>query len=192
MKKFLFSFLAIFCIFVTVNSCQAFTVQGDGVSVEISDEYVSYVCLKGSDSSSGYILASKVKGIFKKNWVSGQGSYMYYFYPDGSTTYTTYDQFAINSGYNMSGPTTVTCLKYSNNTILQCNTTIMYGTVNPNGSQVEGDIIYQPDTTIGDVNSNLKITYEYNEELTECKINATLVDGAFTDKIYYSNYQPRC
>ena len=46
------------------------------------------------------------------------------------------------------------------------------------------------DDTIQDNNSKLKITYEYNEAKTECKINATLVDGAFTDKIYYSNLMP--
>lgn len=46
------------------------------------------------------------------------------------------------------------------------------------------------DDTIGDPNSRLQISYEYNEDNTECKINATIKDGAFTDKIYYSNYMP--
>lgn len=46
------------------------------------------------------------------------------------------------------------------------------------------------DDTIGDLNSRLQITYEYNEDNTECKINATIKDGAFTDKIYYSNDMP--
>lgn len=46
------------------------------------------------------------------------------------------------------------------------------------------------DDTIGDPNSKLQVTYEYNEDNTECKINATIKDGAFTDKIYYSNYMP--
>lgn len=193
MKKVFFSFLAIFCFFIAFNSCQALTIQGDGVTVEISDEFVSYVCIKGSDDSTGHILASKVKGIFKKNWVSGQSSYMYYFYPDGSDTYTTFYQFHINSGSNMAGPSSVTCVKYSNNTVLQGNTTIMYGVVRGTDSHYEGEIVYQPipdDPAIGDASSKLKLTYEYNEEFTECKINATLEDGSFTDKIYYSNYQP--
>ena len=46
------------------------------------------------------------------------------------------------------------------------------------------------DDTIGDPNSRLQVTYEYNEDNTECKINATIKDGAFTDKIYYSNDMP--
>lgn len=60
------------------------------------------------------------------------------------------------------------------------------------------DIIYNDvliassmeDDTIGDPNSRLQVTYEYNEDNTECKINATIKDGSFTDKIYYSNYMP--
>lgn len=193
MKKVFFSFIAIFCFFIAFNSCQALTIQGDGVAVEISDEYVSYVCLKGDgsegDGYGGVILASKVKGIFKKNWVSNQGSYMYYFYPEGSDSYTKYDKFSINSGSNMAGPTNGTCWKFSNNTVLQGNTTIMYGTVRGTDTHYEGEIVYQPtpdDPAIGDASSKLKLTYEYNEEFTECKINATLEDGVFTDKIYYS------
>lgn len=46
------------------------------------------------------------------------------------------------------------------------------------------------DDTIGDPNSRLQISYEYNEDNTECKINATIKDGAFTDKIFYSNDLP--
>lgn len=46
------------------------------------------------------------------------------------------------------------------------------------------------DENISDNSSKLKITYEYNTEYTECTISATLIDGAFTDKIFYSNYQP--
>lgn len=46
------------------------------------------------------------------------------------------------------------------------------------------------DDTIGDPNSRLQVTYEYNEDNTECKINATIKDGSFTDKIFYSNYMP--
>lgn len=46
------------------------------------------------------------------------------------------------------------------------------------------------DVTIGDNTSRLKLSYEYNENNTECKINATLENGAFTDRIYYSNYMP--
>lgn len=46
------------------------------------------------------------------------------------------------------------------------------------------------DDTIGDPNSRLQVTYEYNEDNTECKINATIKDGSFTDKIFYSNDMP--
>lgn len=47
-----------------------------------------------------------------------------------------------------------------------------------------------PDDSIGDSNSDLVLTYEYNEDNTECHIDATLKNGAFTDKIYYSNIAP--
>ena len=44
------------------------------------------------------------------------------------------------------------------------------------------------DDTIGNPNSDLQLSYEYNEDFTECHIDATLKNGAFTDKIYYSEY----
>lgn len=46
------------------------------------------------------------------------------------------------------------------------------------------------DDTISDPNSDLQLSYEYNEDFTECHINATLKNGSFTDKIYYSNIMP--
>lgn len=46
------------------------------------------------------------------------------------------------------------------------------------------------DDAIGDPNSRLKLTYEYNDINTACKVNATLEGGEFTDRIYYSNYMP--
>lgn len=196
MKKVFFSFLAIFCFFIAFNSCQALTINGDnGISVEISDEYVSYICFNNATSNNGgTVIASKVKGVFKKNWVSGQGSYMVYFYPDGSTTYTTFDAIYLNSGSdNMSTFSGATCITFITDEFFQGNTTLMFGKVRGTDSHYEGEIIYQPipeDPAIGDASSKLKLTYEYNEEFTECKINATLEGGAFTDKIYYSNYQP--
>lgn len=52
------------------------------------------------------------------------------------------------------------------------------------------DTFGQKDAEIGDTSSKLKLSYEYNEEYTECKINATLEGGQFTDRIFYSNYMP--
>lgn len=46
------------------------------------------------------------------------------------------------------------------------------------------------DDTIGNPSSNLQLSYEYNEDYSECKINATLKNGQFTDTIFYSNYMP--
>lgn len=43
---------------------------------------------------------------------------------------------------------------------------------------------------IGDPSSRLKLSYEYNEDYTECHVNANLEGGAFTDRIFYSNYMP--
>ena len=43
---------------------------------------------------------------------------------------------------------------------------------------------------IGDPSSRLKLSYEYNQDFTECHVNATLENGAFTDRIFYSNYMP--
>ena len=43
---------------------------------------------------------------------------------------------------------------------------------------------------IGDPSSRLKLSYEYNQDYTECHVNATLENGAFTDRIFYSNYMP--
>lgn len=58
---------------------------------------------------------------------------------------------------------------------------------------IYNDILIAPsmtDDSIADPNSRLQISYEYNEDNTECKINATIKDGAFTDKIFYSNDLP--
>lgn len=52
------------------------------------------------------------------------------------------------------------------------------------------DSNYTKDDTIGDPSSDLQLSYEYNEDYTSCHIDATIKGGAFTDKIYYSNYQP--
>ena len=52
------------------------------------------------------------------------------------------------------------------------------------------DSLGQKDAEIGDTSSRLKLSYEYNEDYTECKINATLEGGQFTDRIFYSNYMP--
>lgn len=46
------------------------------------------------------------------------------------------------------------------------------------------------DVEIGDPSSRLKLSYEYNQDFTECHVNATLENGAFTDRIFYSNYMP--
>lgn len=54
----------------------------------------------------------------------------------------------------------------------------------------KADITNEKEVEIGDKNSRLKLSYEYNEDYTECKINATLEGGQFTDRIFYSNYMP--
>lgn len=56
-----------------------------------------------------------------------------------------------------------------------------------------GEVLFpscEQDEAIGDSSSDLVLTYEYNEDNTECHIDATLKNGAFTDKIYYSNLAP--
>lgn len=61
-------------------------------------------------------------------------------------------------------------------------------------SKTSNDIVlesnYVQDDTISDPSSDLQLSYEYNEDFTSCHINATLKNGAFTDKIYYSNLAP--
>lgn len=52
------------------------------------------------------------------------------------------------------------------------------------------DVGVEQEVEIGDPSSRLKLSYDYNEEYTECHVNATLENGAFTDRIYYSNYMP--
>ena len=79
---------------------------------------------------------------------------------------------------------TVPRVGYNNN-----NAKLLYN----NFDIIYNDVLIAPsmeDDTIGDPNSRLQISHEYNEDNTECKINATIKDGSFTDKIFYSNYMP--
>lgn len=189
MKKVFFSFLAIFCFFIAFNSCQAYTITSPhGVEYNINDEYQTYLAY-AKDSNNEYILVSKKKGVFKLEWSSGWSDYAFVFYPEGSTSSSKFDYYywgtkiAYDNSMISSGVAKNTC------EISACNTTITFSKVNPNGNENVGDVFYTPtpdDPAIGDASSKLKLTYEYNEEFTECKINATLEGGAFTDKIYYS------
>lgn len=46
------------------------------------------------------------------------------------------------------------------------------------------------DTTIEDKNSNIKLTYSYSEDTSTCHVDATILNGAFSDKLYYSYQMP--
>ena len=44
--------------------------------------------------------------------------------------------------------------------------------------------------TITNTSSNIAITYEYNEDRSNCHVNATITNGSFSDKLYYSYQMP--
>ena len=202
MKKILFSFIAVFSIFVAINSCQAvaFTTRGGNV-IDAGDDYQSYFYwidyLNGADYPM--VLLAKSKGEFKLVWNSNTSTYMFKFYPEGSETTSTYyadyvgdndTKYDFANLRNGNQP----FYNYSKSYAYTGNVPVTYESVNPGGNEQIGDSFYSvipPDTSISNPDSRLQLTYEYNEELTECKINATLANGSFTDKIYYSNYQPR-
>lgn len=48
----------------------------------------------------------------------------------------------------------------------------------------------EKDDTISNPDSDLQLSFNYNEDYTECKISAILKKGSFTDSIYYSNIPP--
>ncbi len=64
------------------------------------------------------------------------------------------------------------------------------GTVNIYADKEQSSTFFDCDNAIGDKDSRLKVTYEYNEDNSSCHIDATLVGGEFTDRIFYSNYAP--
>lgn len=76
--------------------------------------------------------------------------------------------------------------------VYKCNFDISTtdGKINFEADDFTVDTLGKKDAEIGDTSSRLKLSYEYNEEYTECKINATLEGGQFTDRIFYSNYMP--
>lgn len=76
--------------------------------------------------------------------------------------------------------------------VYKCNFDISSkdGSVNFKADDFTVDTLGKKDAEIGDTSSRLKLSYEYNKEYTECKINATLEGGQFTDRIFYSNYMP--
>lgn len=76
--------------------------------------------------------------------------------------------------------------------VYKCNFDISSkdGSINFKADDFTVDTLGKKDAEIGDTSSRLKLSYEYNKEYTECKINATLEGGQFTDRIFYSNYMP--
>lgn len=65
---------------------------------------------------------------------------------------------------------------------------------NSNGSTLlysYPDYVFQNSLTIIDnPNSDIVITYEYNQDYSSCHVDATIRNGAFSDKLYYSYQMP--
>lgn len=124
--------------------------------------------------------------------------------------YFRFSYYLINSGLGVSKPYLgLTVSDYTTDSSLQasayyrrfyfnpeyvykCNFDISTtdGLINFEADDFTVDTLGKKDAEIGDTSSRLKLSYEYNEEYTECKINATLEGGQFTDRIFYSNYMP--
>lgn len=192
MKKIIYSFIFIFVLFFTINTCKAYTITSpSGKNFEVADDYVTYCCY-GRDEYNEQVLVSRQKGVFKLEWSSNWKSYAFKFYPEGSDKSSVFDvyYYFVNEVKLSTNQSTYIGGKLI---ISDCNTDVIYSNIlNPDGNEKEGDYLYNSETggTVGDSSSRLKLTYEYNDINTACKVNATLENGAFTDRIYYSNYMP--
>lgn len=196
MKKIFFSFLLISLIFANYLSADTFDVSQMKVTTDNLPENYKEFLVNGYVSTfdvlnnASYLLILKDKngkfytydddGYYRG--YLGATSAVYYF-----TLNTSTGKYEYKSSYNASKA--IVSYEYYNGSPSICDSNVPIYT-DSTCSEVFFESISKPDISIGNPDSKLQLTYEYNEDFTECKINATIVDGAFTDKIYYSNYQP--
>ena len=142
------------------------------VPEDIVIEKIDYFNLysDGDLYSSQNYFRYKVDGVFKQSTAISSNDCLRFYYSNNRYRIGT-DWLPFRFFENMTFYTSFDIYEFNSDTILYENNLI------------------QNDASISDPNSPLKITYEYNEDYTECKINATLEGGSFTDRIYYSNYQ---
>lgn len=204
-KVFVFLFCFLF-LFTSISNIFA---------AEITDDYevrygtdVSLDDIKSKDSSSGGYFSK-----FKYYYIlyTHESIYCYYFNDLNLLRYTVTDNNSLSPVFDASEENVLRRVVYdlgTYNIVSNVEFTSSIGLIElprvgysnenyyllaHNFDIIYNDVLIAPsmdDDTIGDLNSRLQVTYEYNEDNTECKINATIVDGSFTDKIYYSNYMP--
>lgn len=200
---FLFSFLF---LFTSISNIFAAEIIGDyevkyGTDVSLDD-------IKSKDNSSGGYFSK-----FKYYYIlyTHEAIYCYHFNDLNLLRYTVTDNNSLSPVFDASEENVLRRVVYdlgTYNIVSNVEFTSSIGLIElprvgysnenyyllaHNFDIIYNDVLIAPsmeDDTIGDLNSRLQITYEYNEDNTECKINATIKDGAFTDKIYYSNDMP--
>lgn len=204
-KVFVFLFCFLF-LFTSISNIFA---------AEITDDYevrygtdVSLDNIKSKDSSSGGYFSK-----FKYYYIlyTHESIYCYYFNDLNPLRYTVTDNNSLQPVFDASEENVLRRVVYdlgTYNIVSNVEFTSSIGLIElprvgysyenyyllaHNFDIIYNDVLIAPsmeDDTIADPNSRLQITYEYNEDNTECKINATIKDGAFTDKIFYSNDLP--
>lgn len=200
---FLFSFLF---LFTSISNIFAAEIIGDyevkyGTDVSLDD-------IKSKDNSSGGYFSK-----FKYYYIlyTHEAIYCYHFNDLNLLRYTVTDNNSLSPVFDASEENVLRRVVYdlgTYNIVSNVEFTSSIGLIElprvgysnenyyllaHNFDIIYNDVLIAPsmeDDTIGDLNSRLQITYEYNEDNTECKINATIKDGAFTDKIFYSNDLP--
>ena len=204
-KVFVFLFCFLF-LFTSISNIFAAEIIGDyevryGTDVSLDD-------IKSKDSSSGGYFSK-----FKYYYIlyTHESIYCYHFNDLNLLRYTVTDNNSLSPVFDASEENVLRRVVYdlgTYNIVSNVDFTSSTGLIElprvgysnenyyllaHNFDIIYNDVLIAPsmdDDSIADPNSRLQVTYEYNEDNTECKINATIKDGAFTDKIYYSNDMP--
>lgn len=204
-KVFVFLFCFLF-LFTSISNIFAAEIIGDyevkyGTDVSLDD-------IKSKDNSSGGYFSK-----FKYYYIlyTHEAIYCYHFNDLNLLRYTVTDNNSLSPVFDASEENVlcrvvydlgtyniVSNVEFTSSTGLIELPRVGYSNENyyllaHNFDIIYNDVLIAPsmeDDTIGDPNSRLQISHEYNEDNTECKINATIKDGSFTDKIFYSNYMP--
>ena len=204
-KVFVFLFCFLF-LFTSISNIFAAEIIGDyevryGTDVSLDD-------IKSKDSSSGGYFSK-----FKYYYIlyTDEAIYCYHFNDLNLLRYTVTDNNSLSPVFDASEENVLRRVVYdlgTYNIVSNVEFTSSIGLIElprvgysnenyyllaHNFDIIYNDVLIAPsmdDDSIADPNSRLQVTYEYNEDNTECKINATIKDGAFTDKIYYSNDMP--
>jgi hypothetical protein len=206
--KYLFIISLMFCFSIFINNIKAVTLYDKNntskpdFEIVVPDEatYYQVEYKTNSDGSRTYYIFYYTEPVLKFcfDYTYNPAGFTYrFYYPDGTNKDTTikYKRISFNKTTNQYETAQNLAWDYRpvwffpsyQNTCLYTNFDIYHDNTFTN---VEWSANNIQDDSISNPNSRIQITYNYNEDFSNCNINATLKNGAFSDKLFYSSSMP--